>query len=237
MFDSYTLKARVYPVIILFFPIFIVGVFYSLKFESYIQVFTSIGLVGALSYLMSQFGRDLGKKKEPNLWKEWGGMPSVQLLRLNNQEIDKYTKQRYHIKMQGLIPVQNPPNSTMEANNPNDADEIYKAWCKYIIHHTRDESKYQLLLKENTSYGFRRNLWGLKFYGITLTLLLFIINYLFFVKECDFLNPLEMPLNFHYCSLSLIIIIVIWLFIITKSWVKLVAFAYAERLCESIESI
>ena len=28
--------------------------------------------------------------------------------------------------MQGLIPVQNPPDSTMEANNPNDDDEIYK---------------------------------------------------------------------------------------------------------------
>ncbi len=123
MFDNYTLKARVYPLLILFFPIFIVGVSYSFKFESYIQVFTSIGLVGALSYLMSQFGRDLGKKKESNLWKEWGGMPSVQLLRLSNQEIDKHTKQRYHSKMQALIPVQNPPDAAMETNNPNEADE------------------------------------------------------------------------------------------------------------------
>lgn len=237
MFDNYTLKARVYPLLILFFPIFIVGVSYSFKFESYIQVFTSIGLIGALSYLMSQFGRDLGKKKESNLWKEWGGMPSIQLLRLSNQEIDKHTKQRYHSKMQTLIPVQTPPDAAMEANNPNDADEIYRAWCKYIINHTRDETKFSLLLKENTSYGFRRNLWGLKFYGITLIIILLAINYLFWMKETNFLNPLEMPVNFQYCSVSLILILIIWLFVITKSWIKLVAFAYAERLCESIESI
>ena len=84
MFDLYSLKARFYPVIILFFPIVIIGVAYSLEFEKFFALLSSMGVVGALTYLFSQLGRDRGKLKEADLWTSWGGAPSTQLLRLRD---------------------------------------------------------------------------------------------------------------------------------------------------------
>ena len=102
MFDNYTLKARYFPVILFLLPIVTLGFFYSLQFESIFHFLVSLGVIGSLTYLLSQLGRDKGKLKETSLWKEWGGTPSVQLLRLENSHLDKFTKQRYHQKLQSL---------------------------------------------------------------------------------------------------------------------------------------
>jgi len=85
MFDSYSLKARYYPVIILFLPVIVLGFFYSLQYESILHFLGSLGVLGALTYLFSQLGRDEGKRKEPMLWRSWGGPPTTQLFRLSDQ--------------------------------------------------------------------------------------------------------------------------------------------------------
>jgi len=237
MFDTYTLKARYYPVIILFLPIIIIGFFYSLQFDSIFHFLASIGVVGALTYLFSQLGRDQGKRKEALLWKYWGGMPSLQLLRLRHPRIDKHTKQRYHQKLQSLCPVPIPPDVEMEESNPSDADEIYRAWTKYVISQTRDIQKFSLLLKENTSYGFRRNLWGLRAFAIGLAAVSQLANYFFWVFKLNVFNPLKFPHGFIYSTIAILLIILFWVLVVTKDWIKLVAFSYAERLCECVDNL
>lgn len=237
MFDNYTLKARFYPVVILFFPLILVGVFYSFEFKTVIHLLSSLGLVGALTYLFSQLGRDSGKLKEPSLWQSWGGAPSVQLLRLHNSHIDQHTKKRYHQKLQLLCPVPTVPDLMLETSNPIDADEIYKAWTKYLIAQTRDGKKFSLLLKDNTSYGFRRNLWGLKKYALIGTVLLFAGNYSFWAIKLHSYNPLLFPESFIYSSVSLLFILFFWMLVVKARWVRIPAFSYAERLCEATELI
>ena len=235
MFDNYTLKARFYPVIILFLPLIITGIFYSFEFKSIIHLLSSLGLVGALTYLFSQLGRDKGKLMEPLLWKRWGGAPSTQIMRFRDTHIDKYTKKRYHDKMQTLCSISVIPNPTLEANSPTDCDEVYLAWTKYLISHTRDETKFTLLLKDNTSYGFRRNLWGLKGISIVFILLLIILNYLFWAIKISVWNPVSFPDSFMYSQSALIAVLFFWIFVITSNWVKIPAFSYAERLFEASE--
>ena len=237
MFDNYTLKARFYPIIIHFFPLILMGVFYSFEFKTTIHLLSSLGLVGALTYLFSQLGRDKGKSKEPNLWKSWGGAPSIQILRLRDSRIDSHTKKRYHDKLQSVCPVSIPPDVSMEVNNADDADEVYKAWTKYLISQTRDSTKFTLLLKDNTSYGFRRNLWGIKKYALLLIILLLLGNYSFWAMSLQLWNPLLFPDSFKYSSLLLFLILIFWLFVIKADWVKIPAFSYAERLCEAIENL
>lgn len=237
MFDNYTLKARYYPVIILFFPIIVLGLFYSFQFDSTIHAFASVSAASALTYLFSQLGRDQGKLKEPALWKSWGGSPSIQIFRLRNEHLDKHTKQRYHQRLLSLCPVDVIPDLEMETNNPNSADEVYKAWSKYLISQTRDTKKYALLFKDNISYGFRRNLWGLKPFAVFIILGLVIGNYLFWVFRMDQWIPVEFPLSFMYSTIALLLLLCFWLFIVTKNWVRIPAFSYAERLCESVEII
>lgn len=237
MIDTYSLKARVYPVIILFFPIIIIGISYTLQFESAIHVVSSIGIVSVFSYLLSQLGRDEGKLKEAGLWNSWGGPPSVQILRLSNSIIDIYTKKRYHSKLSQLCSIDVTPSIELETNNINAADEIYNTWTRFMIAKTRDTKVYNLLFKENTSYGFRRNLWALKRYAISLIILVGLGNYIYCIKEFGTINPLIFHNAFWYSTYSLILLSFLWLFIISKDWVKVPAFAYAVRLFEVLDQM
>ncbi len=235
MFDNYTIKARFYPVIILFMPLIFLGIIYTFEFKTPLHFFTSLGIVGALIYLFSQLGRDKGKIKEPLLWYSWGGSPTTQLLRLSNKSIDVHTKQRYHTKLQTVCPVTVVPHAVMEVSNPEQADEVYRAWTKYLISKTRDTKSFALLFKDNVSYGFRRNLWALKSIGLLLTSVLLIGNYLFWWYQTKTWDASFYPINFLYASALLLVILFFWLFIIRSSWVKIAAFSYAERLCEATE--
>jgi hypothetical protein len=237
LFDNYAVKARLYPVVLLFLPILILGTTASLSFRSSLYIFTSVVVVGSLTYLFSQLGRDRGKLKEPELWSEWGGAPSTQLLRYSNFRIDIHTKRRYHKKLLERCPVSTEPNDTLEKSDPLKADEVYQTWTKFLIAQTRDVAKFSLLFKENVSYGFRRNTWALRPLGIVLCILCLIINYVYWMSVCHTLDPTEFPDLFYYSTAIIMLFIVFWVFIVTKDWVKLPAFSYAERLLECTELI
>ena len=237
MFDNYSLKARYYPVIILFLPIVVLGFFYSQQFESVFHFLGSVGVVGALTYLFSQLGRDQGKRKESLLWNSWGGAPTIQLLRLQDSHLDTHTKHRYHQKLQQLCGASVSPDVDLETNHPEKADDIYRSWTKYLISQTRDTKKFSLLYKENVNYGFRRNLWGLRSFAILLAIGLLVGNYFFWSLKLNEFNPALFPNSFLYSSIAIGIIILFWLLIVNKTWVKLVAFSYAERLCECVDNL
>jgi hypothetical protein len=237
MFDNYTLKARFYPVIILFSPIIVIGVFYSFQFESIIMLLSSLGFLGALTYLFSQLGRDRGYHKQTYLWNSWGGAPTIQILRFRDAHIDQHTKKRYHQKLQSLCPVDSLPDKSYEELNPAIADEVYQTWTKFMISKTRDVKSFPLLLKDNTSYGFRRNLWGLKSIGLALCISLLISNYLFWLIKTKKSNPFLLPESFIYSTIALTIILSFWIVIVNSKWVKVPAFSYAERLFETLETL
>lgn len=236
MIDAYSLKARVYPMLILFSPLIIVGFFFSIQFDSIVHGFSSLGIVGILSYLFSQLGRDQGKKKEPELWDSWGGPVTTQILRLTDNTIDQYTKERYHKRLLQLCPT-DVPELNRERNDIKASDEIYRAWTKFLISNTRNVKDFPLLLKENTSYGFRRNLWALKPSAITLVLSLIVVNYLVSFRDVGLYDPFKFLDQFWYVNSSLLLILVFWIFIINRDWVKVPALAYAQRLCESVDQL
>lgn len=237
MFDSYTLKARYYPVVILFLPIVLMGIAYSFEFLTVVHFLSSVGIAGALTYLFSQLGRDRGKEKEADLWKNWGGPPTTQLFRLNNSRIDPHTKNRYHAKMRTLCPTLIIPDIILETTEPATVDEVYRAWTKFLLSKTRDTKTYTLLFRENTSYGFRRNLWGLKRTAITIIILSLVANYIYWIISLNTFNPINFPKGFMYTTIVLTGLLLFWIFIVNRVWIKPVAFSYGERLIEAIDMI
>jgi hypothetical protein len=235
--DKYTRNARIYPMLIFYLPVVVISLIFSLHFEKISQLLISFGVMSALTYMMGQIGRDGGKVKEKELWASWGGCPSIQLFRWRNMEIDANTKKRYHLKMQNLCRVDNFPNPTVEAADPAAADGVYNAWTKYLISKTRDTTKYALLFKENVSYGFRRNLWGLKPYAISLLILIMGITYGYFYWTTKKANPMEYGKLFFFAEAILVALILLWSFIVTRKWIKIPSYGYAERLLETIESL
>ncbi|MBE7639880.1 hypothetical protein GUB10_06010 [Salegentibacter sp. BLCTC] len=235
--DRYNITARVYPMILFYLPLSVLIIFLAWDFEKYYQFGIPAGLIGLLTYLTAQLGRDSGKKKEPALWSGWGGAPTTQLFRWRNNVIDKHTKKRNHEKMQNLCPVEFELNQNFERDNPKEADEVYTSWSKFLIGNTRDTKKFSLLFKENIAYGFRRNLWGLKLYAVILIILLMIACYFYFVFLSGKYNILHFPGVFWVAESFLSFFLLFWLIIVRKSWVSVAAYSYAERLHEALNRL
>ena len=224
MIDQYSLKARVYPILIAFSPILILGFSISFKLESIYGYLGSISLISLLVYLFSQLGRDLGKKKEKDLWENWGGSPTS-IVMCDKNYIDVITRQRYIDKLEIICP----------AKDKYDIDEKIKLWTKYLISKTRDTKKFNLLFKENISYGFRRNLLGLKSIGVGVAVLATVLNLMLTTNWP--LNLNDIKINWVISNFLCLVILLFWCVIVTKVWVKIPAFGYAERLFEAVENM
>lgn len=233
--DKYTIKARLYPSFIVLLPAFVVSIYYITDFEKYYHYFTALAAVGLFTFLLSQLGRDRGKLKEPSLHNYFGGKPTTQILRHSNNHIDPVTKERYHRLLSQKIANIQIPTPAQENNSINQSDQVYESCAKYLISKTRDTNKFNILFKENISYGFRRNLWGMKLWALLLIVLCFIFHFYFasnhFVDFNKF-KPKDIGLFVFLLATTLF-----WLFIVTKEWIKIVAFAYAERLYETLNDL
>lgn len=235
-FDNYSMKARLYPMVLMFLPFAIVSIAFSYNVSSTAQSIGSLGGAACLSFLLSQIGRDGGKKKEPALWRSWGGSPSVQILRISDYTLDTHTKQRYHKSLKSLCQVTE-LTTAQQLNYVELTDEVYKAWTQFLIGKTRDIAMFSLLYKENISYGFRRNLWGLKPYAIALIVAIMLGWYFLNSYLYGSYIPTAFPLQWLLANAGLLIVLLFWVFVVTKNWIKLVAFAYAERLMEACDRL
>jgi len=235
--NRYNLTARVFPMLLFYLPVLMLAVIYSIEIDKKIHMLSSFGVVAALSYFNAQLGRKYGKNKEVMLWKSWGGAATTQILRWRDGTLDNNTKKRYHFALQALCPVDPFPTETVETTDQSKADAAYEGWVRYLISQTRDTKKFSLLFSENINYGFWRNLWGLKQAAITLNLLLIIGLYLYESIFQRTFNPLHFPPLFFIAEILLIIILLLWIFVITKASVKIPAIGYAERLLESVNEL
>lgn len=234
-FDTYSLRARVTPVFVVLIPVIIAVTAWvpeglSLKFGS-AAVIVSVGL----SMLVGQFGRDFGKRKEPALWKSWGGPPTTQFLRHRDRKFNSVIRNRYHRCLKKLRPDLKIPTPEQEAKDAMGADQIYGAASRYLISVTRDTKKFPLIFKENVNYGFRRNLWGLKPVGLSMVALSTLICALrLWVSYQTHTTPSVESVSGIVINFALFLL---WVFWITPSTVRIAAEAYAERLLEACEQV
>jgi hypothetical protein len=232
--DKYTISARFYPSIIVVFPLVVIGVSFSIDINKYYQILASLGISAALAYFISNLVRENGKKKENWLWNKWGGAPTSQLFSINNTTIDSISKKRIYSTMIELIPES---ASVITRNIENELNDLYKTWTKYLIAKTRDNKIYSLLFKENINYGFRRNLWSMKVVAVLILITVLVANYVIVAMKIGFIKILSYSMSFYISELILFVLLVIWLTLITTTWVQTQAFSYAERLIESISSV
>ncbi|WP_339813556.1 hypothetical protein [Zunongwangia profunda] len=235
MISKYKLNARIYPTLILLLPVLILSIYFSIDYESIYTAIGGLGFFALLQFVFSEVGRDRGKKAEKKLWLEWGGTPSTQILRHSDNTFDPHTTNHLHKRLCESTGIGHIDMGEIEKYNPDEADNIYSAWCGYLRGVTRDTSKYKLLFQENISYGFRRNLWGLKKPAI-----IFIAIVAAVIAFAEYLqiqaNGTSPSLISALCFIGLLLILLFWLLIVNKSWIKSVAFAYAERLVEAVNS-
>jgi len=234
-FDKYTYRARLLPSLLTFLPLALAATVWFPGQEATWKVLGLIFVSSGLATLLSHFGRDLGKRKEAELFQMWGGVPTTRMLSQRFTKFDAVTLGRYHTKLKTLLPDLQIPDLADERTNPSRASEVYGSCTSFLREKTRDQKAFPLVLAENINYGFRRNLYGWKPIGLiavssgTVSCALFVTTHL---------RAESSVLLFGIAGLVVSVTQgLLWLFVIKPNWVRLAADAYAERLIRSLDGL
>jgi hypothetical protein len=202
-------------------------------------------VTGGGTAVLGQIGRDRGRRKQGELFEEWGGPLTTQKLRFRdntNRELLNRRRQKLESLMQQPF-----PSEEDEINNPSTADQHYESAVAYLLEATRDHKRFPLVLEENINYGFRRNLWGMKPYGMAVATLAALAVWGLFLSDLFvggegmvwyerlFVTPepdLVIRLLGAVINTS---ILASWIFVIKPQWVRTAADAYAQRLVGAID--
>lgn len=233
--DGYQRVAGVYPGLLALAPGIFFGIVMFWENFSFVKfLFVFIPGCGG-SFLLAQMARDLGKKREQALFKRWGGMPSMAIFRHWDQRLSAITKQKCHRLLARMVADVSAPSPEQEKTDPESADEIYLAWSDFLRANTRGKDAFYLLHKENTNYGYRRNVWGLRFIGGTVSIATFCacaVQFFLSYKSASQIDGSLLVVGMF--SLS---VFALWVFYFCADWVKIPADAYATRLAESVDTV
>lgn len=228
LFDAYNLRVRFSVGLILITPI-IISIYLLVPNASNFS-FTVIILVlcfGACNLMMS-LSRFLSRKATSKCFP--GLMPAQQMLMPEDDTLDPITKKRYHKFFSSKL------NNLSFSKESATAVNSCKSAVNWLISQTRDAEKFPLIKEETINFGFSKNLYGLKPLGISISSFLAILEIGTTVAKYH--------LKFGYVEYSGLIAsaiisctyTIVWIFLITKEWVKDSGYRYAKALLSACDS-
>lgn len=229
-FDPYERNARLFPPLIILFPVFVAVYCLFSDLRNLLSAAAGSIIFVLIFYYLGKASREIGKKKQEKLIIKWDGMPSTRFLRHRDNTYDEHTKGRYHSYLQTHVPNLIIPTLEEELENPEKADLIYQSAVIWLLKKTRDTEKYSLLFKDNINYGFARNFWALKYWGIVINLLVLAGTAALIYHRYHFnlsLIPHEV-----WLSVGITIIIILFILLFKEEAVHSKAKAYARTLLE-----
>jgi hypothetical protein len=234
--DPYGRQARLLPALIAGFPAALLILAWFPALWTTVGIFISLASTFGLVLLLSQLGRDRGKRCEPNLYRLWGGKPSVALLRHSDSHIDDHTKSRYRAFIARKLTNLVLPSREEEAADREKADKIYESVTAWLLTQTRDTKKFSVLFKENISYGFRRNLFGLKSIGLAISLVTATISTAILIYKYYVHGEAPTP-EILIATLVIWLLSLVWITVVTPSWVRIPGNAYAMQLLAACDTL
>jgi hypothetical protein len=232
--DAYTMRARLVPAVIAGAPAF-----------AFAAIFVSWGKIGwthliagtALTVLFAVFAdvaRRRGRAIEPSVIAKMGGLPTTVTLRHRDTTYDAATKAGFHKFIAAKL-GQPAPSTEEEAADTDAADAYYVRGATWLRENTRTK-KFDVLFNENVSYGFRRNLLGLKLPGFLLNALIVLVCLSIFWRRW----PVDLSNGFDAKLLAVIVIALLHAaylaLFVTEEGVFEAARIYARQLLLSTQS-
>jgi len=157
--DSYELKARDVPGLILVFPVLIDALYAAPVLNSW-PIFTASGICGfALVYALGHLARALGEGIEPNLWASWGGPPSTRFMRHRDTFFGEGLKLQIYQNLNKEFSIRLLTDDE-EARNHGRADKEIEDAFRRVREYLRASDPKGLWYSHNVEYGFSRNLLG-----------------------------------------------------------------------------
>ena len=239
--DRYERKARLRPALLCGLPLVASVVLLIPKLGA---IWGSIGAVVVYcggSMLLIQIGRDLGKALEERLYQSWGGKPSAAMLRHTDSRLPKPIKDRYRSFLSSAVPGLALASPQEEEANPEQADSEYDSANRWLLEHTRDHARFDLLFTENMNYGFRRNLLALKSIALGMDAIALMLVIAMAVSSWTGQFASTIPALSQEWWASLVITAghtLLFVAYIRADWVRMAAETYAQQLlaaCDSLE--
>lgn len=169
LIDRYTLLARVGPAVL-------VGTAACLAVTAWIpftewpfKLAAGTTVIAIIAMVLGQLVRDAGKAIEKALWAKWGGPPTARMLRHRDESLRPGVKASLHARMLELGFVERMPTNQEEDEDPDGADLIYQTCSDRLRNKALElkaKSPFDVVHQENISYGFRRNLLGIRPYAL-----------------------------------------------------------------------
>lgn len=164
-FDAYSTRARLFPAVLAGAPALALAAACVTWAHLAVSSVIATIAIAVLLFVLADVARRRGRAIEPMIEDKLGGRPSA--LRHRDQTLDTHSKQRYLAFLAEKLGT-TAPAAEDEAKDPKAAEEFYNRASAWLREHTRDTKKFHILFEENITYGFRRNLYGLKWVGLFL---------------------------------------------------------------------
>ena len=246
--DGYTFRAHILPALILVLPVGLLLLAFLSGKPILANAFLTIVATFGGAYVLSLGARALGYRKQPGLWESWDGPPTTRLLRHRRIPGDITLEPELRLKVEEWIGHALPAQHQEEVC-PASADAEYEKAVASLKEATRDRSKFPLVLDGNASYGFRRNLLGLRgFIGAPTAFMAALLSWGVLLRTVwgrpwpdpwwDVLvSPDVAVLLWLTVAVVNTLLVCFWLFWVRPSWVKPAANEYAIRLFEAVREL
>lgn len=226
LFDNYNIRARLCPSLILLSPV-LINMYLIIdiirELSTTIVVFIVSLAISNLLILISRYQGD--KKIEKILDKD---VLADNILKPTNNILDNITKQRYYDFLNKNI-------KDVNLNMKCDNEDEYKTSIKWLKRQTRDKSKHSLIFEENINIGFCKNLYGLKCYGIVVSISLITILLVYSYIKFE-LSIVTIPLEIILSLCIDIMFLLIWIFAVNRKIINLTYKKYSLALLESCDT-
>lgn len=235
LLDTYSLYARLAPVLLALFPIFLTVAVWAPQAYQLAVGLVALMVTCGLTLAIAHYARRRGRLLQNKLVDEWGGMPTTLWLRRSDENLDPLTKRRYHDFLENNIPSWSAPTEEEESADQAMADQRYDSAVKWLLEYARDTKAFPLVFSENKSYGFRRNALAMKWLGVWAALAAAIYAvYRFYSMSID---QIEADHLLQLLASGLVVLLFFfWCFVVDKSWVRDAADAYAKQLLASCDT-
>jgi hypothetical protein len=228
--DAYDRHARLKPALVAFLPVSLTVLALAPDAIAGWSGALALAVQAGGSYSLAQVIGDLGKKKEAELFRRFGGRPTERLLS-HDTAPNKTMLAMRHAKLAALMD-RKLPTAASERRNPSAAADVYAACVDFLRGRCRENAT---IFRENKSYGFRRNLWAVKKAGIVTSVACVAV----ITAELYGLATAHQRINsvLWFVGCLNLLTLAFWICFITPAWVMRGAQLYADRLMEALDGM
>jgi hypothetical protein len=234
--DGYALKARYYPALLATIPALVALAILISRSKFGLTTAVASTAVPVLVFAAADIARHLGIRIEDRIYAEIRGKPSVTMLRYSDATFDPASKEHYRAFLSSKInqPV---PTEQAEKENLTSGDAFYERAGAWLRENTRNAKKFGVLFAENVTYGYRRNLFGLKWPALATNLVLVLLCTSFLYKKGEIDTDDETTMALLIVVALAVVHSVFMGFVVTKQSVIEAARTFARQLILSCETL